>query len=209
MEIGRGSVYTFSEMADSGRTTNSSGRGAEKRGRLVAAARKSLHEQGVERTTLAEIARVADVPLGNVYYYFKTKDELVGAVLDAYDADFTMLEAVMAKHRTPKARLKALVRVWTGPKERLALYGCPIGTLCSELHKRDDAVTQHSADVFAKLISVAEDQFRQLGRRDARELGIALVASYEGIALIANTLRDPELVASEGRRLERWIDSIS
>jgi TetR/AcrR family transcriptional regulator, transcriptional repressor for nem operon len=35
------------------------------------------------------------------------------------------------------------------------------------------------------------------------------VASYEGIALIANTLRDPELIASEARRLERWIDTIS
>ena len=209
METRRTDVYTLSEMTDSEPAKTRVGRGAEKRARLVAAARTTLHEQGVERTTLADIAQAADVPLGNVYYYFKTKDELVGAVLDAYDADFAMLDAVMAKHRTPKARLKALVRIWTGPKERLALYGCPIGTLCSELHKRDDEVTQHSADVFAKLITVAEEQFRQLGRRDARELAVALVASYEGIALIANTLRDPELITGEAKRLERWIDSIA
>ncbi len=185
------------------------GRGAEKRARLVAAARRTLHEQGVERTTLAHIAQAADVPLGNVYYYFKTKDELVAAVLDAYDSDFPMLELVMGRHRTPKARLKALVRTWTSARERLALHGCPIGSLCSELDKRDDELTKKSADVFAKLITVAQEQFEQLGRRDARELAIALVASYEGIALIANTLRDPEIIASEARRLERWIDSIS
>jgi AcrR family transcriptional regulator len=185
------------------------GRGAEKRARLVAAARGTLHEQGVERTTLADIAKAADVPLGNVYYYFKTKDDLVAAVLDAYDGDFPMLRQIMSKHRTPKARLKALVRTWTSAKERLALYGCPIGSLCSELDKRDDELTKKSADVFAKLIAVAQEQFEQLGRRDARELAIALVASYEGIALIANTLRDPQLIASEARRLERWIDTIS
>ncbi len=185
------------------------GRGAEKRARLVAAARRTLHEQGVERTTLADIAKAADVPLGNVYYYFKTKDDLVSAVLDAYDGDFPMLEQIMSKHRTPKGRLKTLVRTWTSAKERLALYGCPIGSLCSELDKRDDDLTKRSAEVFAKLITVAQEQFEQLGRRDARELAIALVASYEGIALIANTLRDPELIASEARRLERWIDTIS
>jgi TetR/AcrR family transcriptional regulator, transcriptional repressor for nem operon len=31
--------------------------------------------KGVERTTLADVAQAADVPVGNVYYYFKTKDE--------------------------------------------------------------------------------------------------------------------------------------
>jgi AcrR family transcriptional regulator len=184
-------------------------RGVENRDRLVAAARRTLHERGVERTTLADIAKAADVPLGNVYYYFKTKDDLVAAVLDAYDSDFPMLEMIMSKSRTPKGRLKTLVRTWTSAKERLALYGCPIGSLCSELDKRDDELTKKSADVFAKLIAIAQEQFEQLGRRDARQLAIALVASYEGIALIANTLRDPELIASEARRLERWIDTLA
>ncbi|MBO0730160.1 MAG: helix-turn-helix transcriptional regulator, partial [Acidimicrobiaceae bacterium] len=50
---------------------------AGKRERLVAAARDVCHRQGVEKTTLADIAEAADVPVGNVYYYFKTKDDLV------------------------------------------------------------------------------------------------------------------------------------
>ncbi len=48
-----------------------------------------------------------------------------------------------------------------------------------------------------------------MGRRDARELAVALIASYQGISLLTNTLRDPELMAREGRRLERWIDSLA
>ena len=48
-----------------------------------------------------------------------------------------------------------------------------------------------------------------MGRRDALDLAFALLASYEGTALLANTFRDPELMVREGRRLERWIDSLA
>ena len=58
-------------------------------------------------------------------------------------------------------------------------------------------------------IAWIEQQFKAMGRRDARDLAFALLASYEGIALLANTFRDPELMVREGRRLERWIDSLA
>ena len=48
-----------------------------------------------------------------------------------------------------------------------------------------------------------------MGRDDARELAVALIAAYEGIALLAATLRDPGLISAEGGRLERWIDSLT
>ena len=95
-----------------------------------------LHQQGVEKTTLADIAHAADVPVGNIYYYFKTKDELVGAVIDAYTSDLRARLASLDRHRTPKARLKALVRDLADERELAAQYGCPMGTLCSELDKR-------------------------------------------------------------------------
>ena len=52
-----------------------------KRDRLIDAASQLFYEQGVERTTIADIAAAADVPAGNVYYYFKTKDDIVDAVV--------------------------------------------------------------------------------------------------------------------------------
>lgn len=182
--------------------------GVEKRDRLISAARTTFHERGVGQTTLALVAQAAGVPAGNVYYYFKTKDELVSAVLTAYDSDYAMLEELLSRHESPRARLKALIQALTSARERITLHGCPIGSLCSELDKRDDDIAHRGAQVFAKLIDVAQGQFEQLGRPDARELAIALIAAYEGIALIANTLRDPELISSEALRLERWIDSL-
>jgi TetR/AcrR family transcriptional regulator, transcriptional repressor for nem operon len=179
-----------------------------KRERLIDGALHALHAQGVESTTLADIANAADVPVGNVYYYFKTKDDLVQAVIAAHADEIEARLATLEQHRTPKARLKAFVRMLTGQRELAARYGCPHGTLCSELDKRDDELSGSCAQLIRLPIEWAERQFRAMGRRDAHELAVALVASYQGIALLTNTFRDPELMAREGRRLERWIDSL-
>jgi AcrR family transcriptional regulator len=183
--------------------------GPGKRERLVDGARQVLYEQGVERTTLAEVAHAADVPAGNVYYYFKTKDELVQAVIADHIQEIRARLDELESHRTPKARLKALVRMLADQSELTARYGCPQGTLCSELDKRDDELSRACQDMLRLPVEWAERQFRGLGRRDARDLAFALIASYQGIALLTSAFRDPELMARECRRLDRWIDSLS
>ena len=180
-----------------------------KRERLVAGASEVIHRQGVERTTIADIARAADVPVGNVYYYFKTKDELVEAAIDSHMRDIHALLDSLERHRTPQARLKALVRELTAQRELAARYGCPLGSLCSELDKRTDGLDRNCAEMLRLPIDWAEQQFRLIGRRDARDLAVALMASYQGVALLTNTFRDPELMTREARRLERWIDSLA
>lgn len=52
------------------------------RERLARAAATLFHQRGVRKTTLADIAQAAAVPLGNVYYHFRTKDALIEAVTD-------------------------------------------------------------------------------------------------------------------------------
>ena len=182
---------------------------AGKRERLVAAACRVLHEQGVERTTLADIALAADVPVGNVYYYFKTKDQLVEAAIKAHGSDLEAMLSALDRRRTPQARLKGLIRAWTDQRELAAKYGCPFGTLACELDKRTDGLDRTAAEVLGILADWAERQFCFMGRADARDLAIALVASYQGISLLTNTFRDPELMVREGRRLEGWIDSLA
>jgi AcrR family transcriptional regulator len=183
--------------------------GPGKRERLVSSAREVIHQQGVEKTTIADMAKAADVPVGNVYYYFKTKDELVAAAIEAHARDVEAQLRSLERHQTPQARLKALVRQLMSQRELVADYGCPLGTLCSELDKRPDGLNRACAELMRLPVDWAEEQFRSMGRRDARDLAIALIASYQGIALLTNTFREPELMAREGRRIERWIDSLT
>jgi AcrR family transcriptional regulator len=180
-----------------------------KRQRLVAAATQLLHQQGTERTTLADIANAADVPAGNVYYYFKTKDDVIAAVIAAHAQQVkTTLAAIDTHHRSPKSRLKAFVREFTAQSEIVAQYGCPLGGLCSELGKRVKQSGFTEAELMRLPIEWAEEQFRSLGRRDAHDLALDLLAAYEGRALLANTLRDPAVLSRAARRLDRWIDTL-
>jgi len=49
----------------------------------------------------------------------------------------------------------------------------------------------------------------QLGRRDARDLAINLIAGIQGAALLTNAFRDPQLMVRQSRQLERWIDTLA
>jgi AcrR family transcriptional regulator len=192
-----------SEMTDS--TVH--GRGG-KRERLVASAGDLLHRQGVATTTLAQVADAAEVPAGNVYYYFKTKDDLVRAVIESRAEQVgAMLDSLQAR-RSPAARLKALAHQWVEMRDLVARYGCPFGTLAAELDRREDGLDREAAKPIRLILDWAEDQFRQLGRRDARELAIAFFSGVQGGALLANALRDPDLMTGQVRHLERWIDAL-
>ena len=180
-----------------------------KRERLVAAAIQLLHQQGIERTTLADIANVADVPAGNVYYYFKTKDDVIAAAIEAHAQQIkTTLASIEGRHRTARGRLKAFVRELSAQSEVVAQYGCPLGSLCSELDKRVTGASLQVAELMRLPIEWMEAQFRSLGRRDAHDLALELLAAYEGSALLANTMRDPSVLSRAARRLDHWIDTL-
>jgi TetR/AcrR family transcriptional regulator, transcriptional repressor for nem operon len=179
-----------------------------KRERLVAAAGDLLHRQGVAATSLAQVAEVADVPPGNVYYYFKTKDDLVRAVIESRAEQVRAMLDSLQTRRSPSARLKALAHQWEEMRDLVARYGCPFGTLAAELDRRDDGLDREAAKPIGLILDWAEDQFRQLGRRDARELSVGLFSGVQGGALLANAFRDPDLMTGQVRYLERWIDSL-
>jgi len=180
-----------------------------KRERLVEGARLAFHENGVEATTLADVAAIAEVPVGNVYYYFKTKHALVEAVI----ADHARLvsEALdgLDGQRGPRERLKAFVAAFAGNGAMAARFGCPQGTLCSELDKQSGDLRVACSELMRLPIDWARRQFEALGRTDADELAHALIAAYQGMSLLTNTFGDPALIQREGKRLDRWIDSLA
>ena len=184
---------------------------ADKRAELVAAATGLLHEQGFHRTTLSDVADRASVPLGNVYYYFKTKEALAEAVIAAHERALRERFASWdAAHRDPRARLRLLVRAPLDTTDRIIQFGCPHGSLCQELEKlgKDAPLARAGARLLAVYIDWADAQFRALGceRREARALATDLVASLQGAMLLANTLRSSALLAMQLRRVERWLD---
>ncbi|OBH85654.1 MULTISPECIES: TetR/AcrR family transcriptional regulator [unclassified Mycobacterium] len=180
-----------------------------KRERLIAAACDLFYRQGIAGTTLAHIAEAAQVPLGNVYYYFKTKDDIVAAVAEARTEEVrSATAALQRRHGSPKARLKALVAMLAESRHTIADHGCPLGTLCTELANQPGRSPDLTAPIMQTLLDWAEQQFHAMGRRDARELALELVIAYEGSAVLTNALGQPEVMAQQARRLEKWITAL-
>ena len=199
-------MSVVTDSAAAGETAEQPGKSA----RVVAAARELVYRQGVARTTLADIAQAADVLVGNLYYYFKTKDDIVAAIVRTHADQLTAVLAELDRqHHRPKPRLKALVRALAERRELVARYGCRYGTLGSELAKQAEGTDPSAALLMRIPLDWAEQQFRAMGRRDAHDLAVELVATYQGSALLSNTLGEPELMARQTRRLERWIDGLA
>lgn len=178
-----------------------------KRERLIAAAAETIYAAGVEKTTLADIAAAAGIPLGNVYYYFKTKDALVQAVVEAHLAEArAMLAAIDHAYPGPRERLKALFGALAQQSDLIARYGCPHGSLCQELGKRADGAP--AAELMREPVEWAERQFAAMGRPDARDLAVQVIARYQGTALLTSAFRDPGLMEAEARRVAQWIDTL-
>jgi len=195
-------------MTDSVEAPERSGRRQDKGERLIAAACEVMYAQGVEKTTLADIAAAAGIPLGNVYYYFKTKNDLLQAVIETHLHEIgATLAAIEAAHATPKERLKALFGALAEQSDLIARQGCPHGSLCLELDKRADGPGL-AAELIRVPVDWAERQFQAMGRPDARDLAVEVIARYQGTALLTSTFRDPSLMEGETRRVSRWIDTL-
>src|SRR4030081_23008 len=99
----------------------------DKRTRLIETATKLAYGRGFRETSLAGIAGAARVPLGTVYYYFKTKEELAEAVVERRLEEFRAARAEWDRLSSPKERLFAFVDTIHGNREQLARGGCPLG----------------------------------------------------------------------------------
>ncbi len=174
-----------------------------RREKLVEAAATLFHRRGVEATTLKDVAHASGVPMGSVFYYYPTKDDLTAAVIARRAAHVVDMLERHSRRAGPVGRLHALVDVWMSDRYVDAQFGCPIGSLCFEVARvrRLDATAP-----FQTLIDWAESQFRALGAgAKSRAHAAHLVAALQGISLMASVMSAPDLIAGEVAYLKNWI----
>jgi TetR/AcrR family transcriptional regulator, transcriptional repressor for nem operon len=182
---------------------------ADSRTRLLQAAEKTTYLYGFGSTSIADIAEEAKVPLGNVYYYFKTKDEIGGAIVELRVSRFKELLRELDQAESPKERLCGFVDIKIRNREALARGGCPVGTLCSELQKCGGAAAKKSRALFAEALSWMETQFDALGKAaHSRGLALHLLSATQGVSVLAHTFHDAAMIEMEAQRLKEWIRAL-
>jgi AcrR family transcriptional regulator len=93
-----------------------SNRGQARRDALLETARELLVEEGFDQFVLRRVASKAEMKLGNLQYYFPTRDDLLEAVIRAeFDRDLEALRGATTVESAEglKRAARALVRNWT------------------------------------------------------------------------------------------------
>ena len=185
-------------------------KGEKTRADIVERARKLFYEHGYDGTSFTQIVYATGLFRGNIYHYFKTKDDILEAVIARYLDDYQALLAQWErKYDEPKARLCAFVDMIAGRKTELVEYGCPIGSLNTELGK-DQRELQHVARrLFELFRNWLAARFVELGRKqDADALALHLLGRAQGIAVISHVYQDKKFLGREADQLKEWIEQI-
>jgi AcrR family transcriptional regulator len=85
-------------------------RRGERRARIVAAAQQLFAAQGYEATSMQQVVQEAGTSIGNCYFYFHNKDELLKAVMEEVNAEIGReIDTAIAQIPLGPARLAAAI----------------------------------------------------------------------------------------------------
>lgn len=179
------------------------------RDQIVDAADQLFYEQGFEHTSFSQIAEVVGISRGNFYYHFKSKDEILDAVINLrLTRTSAMLDGWEIEGETATDRIRSFINILVRNQGKIKRYGCPVGTLCTELAKLGHPSKGNANEILTLFRSWLRQQFEQLGRRsDADELAMHLLASSQGVATLASAFQDEKFIRSEVGRLNEWLTS--
>lgn len=182
---------------------------AEIRNRIIDKSLRLVHGQGFHRTTLVQFAEAAEVPLGNFYYYFKTKKSLGEALIEKRISGYGSLITEWEKDPSPRNRLLSFIAMTKTMKDELTEYGCPVGSLTQELAKKGGPLAKKAGSIFDLLLDWTARQFKAMGyEKDAQSFALQLIASLQGAVVLANALNRSDLLLEEAERLSRWIQEL-
>ena len=175
---------------------------------IVEAADQLFYEQGFEHTSFADIAAAVGISRGNFYYHFKTKDDILDAVIDLRLANIRrMLAQWEQQGDSARDRIRCFIHILIANQGKILLYGCPVGTLTSELAKLDHAALTKAGAVFTLFRNWLQQQFRALGReQDADQLAMHVLARSQGVATLASAFHDQTFIQNEVTQLYHWLD---
>ncbi len=179
------------------------------RDHIVEAADRLFYERGYDHTSFSDIAGAVQISRGNFYYHFKSKNEILNAVINLrLVSTGKMLEAWEIEGKTPEHRIRSFIDILIANRAKIKRHGCPIGTLCTELAKLGHSSQGEANRVFGLFRAWLRRQFTQLGRMaDADELAMHLLARTQGIATLANAFHDEKFIRQEVERLHGWLKS--
>jgi len=172
-------------------------RGRASRERIVERAAELFAERGIAATSLDEVLAAAKAGKGQLYHYFRSRDELAAAAVEYRCGQVVAgLTQALGGVSSLTGLEVALARFIAG-FEQMGMPGCPIGTLAAEVADRNEAARLQAAagfDAWEQLLAEALERMRQRGELRAdtapATLATGLLASLEGGMVLSQARKD-------------------
>jgi AcrR family transcriptional regulator len=174
----------------------------EVREQVVQAARQVFARYGFKKTALDDIARESRKGKSTIYYYFKSKDEIFKAVIDA-EAEIRdkAIEAQISQIEDPKLKLKTYIYVRMQTLKMVANYYEAIkNDLLDNLYFVNSFRTEHFEEEIARVQNMLQEGIEkniftiQNPLLTARTI-VTILHGFE-VPLILKNLSDEELQKS-------------
>jgi TetR/AcrR family acrAB operon transcriptional repressor len=187
----------------------------ETRSQILEAAEKAFFERGVARTTLADIATLAGVTRGAIYWHFSNKADLVQAMLDTLHEPLEeMARASESENELdPLGCMRKLLihlfqQVAMDPKTRrineILFHKCEFTDEMCDLRQQRRTVNLDCNVRIALALSNAVNRGQLPENLDAARAAISLHAYIDGI--LYQWLLAPESFQLHAEA-ERWVDT--
>ena len=185
-------------------------KGTTNRESIVAIADELFYRHGYSRTSFSDIASAVGIPKGNFYYYFKSKDELLAAVLEQRVRKIADQLASWEKQgHSLHTRLSRFVRMVRDNADNLSHFGCPMGSINTELGKDLPPLQQQARRMFDIYLDWLSHQLREhFSAKQARQHAEQLMAMVQGASLLGHAYQDPALIRRQTRLIENWLNDL-
>ncbi len=180
------------------------------RAQIVEVADRLFYERGYEHTSFADIAAEVQISRGNFYYHFRTKDEILDAVIRRrLESTQAMLDGWEAEGAGPVERITSFIQILIVNQTKIMAFGCPVGTLTSELAKLGHASQAGATGIFSMFRHWLAQQFTLMGHEagEADRLAMQLLARSQGVATLASAFHDKAFVEAEVQDMCAWLDA--
>jgi TetR/AcrR family transcriptional regulator, transcriptional repressor for nem operon len=184
--------------------------------RILEAAIQLFWERGYAATGMADILENSRVNSGSFYYLFKSKEDLLLAVLDKYLEMLhpVLLEPIWQKTADPLERIFGLLAKY---RELIIMtgctYGCPIGRLALEINPAQTEVHHKIAANFAGWAAAIRACLDQLAERlppeiDRSRLSHFVLTVMEGGVMQSRSYRSVEPFDMAVSQLRDYFDRL-
>jgi len=179
------------------------------REKIVSTADDLFYRQGFNNTSFSDISKAVGISRGNFYYHFKTKDDILAAVIENRKLGISkMLQEWSVNIPSAQDRLLKYVDMIVGHQDNIIKYGCPVGSVCSELIKMKNINYNDATEMIALFRDWLIEQFMILDYSTEKSLHHALhvLTCTQGISLMGQAFKDSDYINREADDLKSWIN---